>query len=179
MILVYILGGLALVVLLLIVVIALRPADFRIERSATMAAPATTIFPLVNDLHQWESWSPWAKLDPAMKLTFDGPPSGTGSTYHWVGNKQVGEGRMTILESRPSDFLRIRLEFLKPFQATNTTEFTFQPEAGLTRVTWTMTGVNNFILKAFGLFMNMDKLIGRDFEKGLASMKIVAEGKPH
>jgi hypothetical protein len=157
------------------VVVALRPAEFRIARTATMSAPAPVVFDQVNDFHHWDAWSPWAKIDPAMKQTYEGAPAGTGAIYTWIGNKQVGEGRMTILESRPSDLVKIKLEFMKPFKATNAAEFTFQPQGAQTAVTWSMSGRNNFFLKAFGLFMNMDKMIGGDFEKGLASMKAVSE----
>jgi len=111
-----------------------------------------------------------------MKRTHEGAPAGTGAIYSWVGNKQVGEGRMTLTESRPSDLVRIKLEFIKPFKATNTTEFTFKPEGNETVVSWSMIGRHNFIMKAFCLFMNMDKMVGGDFEKGLANMKSVVEG---
>src|SRR5262249_17084650 len=121
--------------------------------------------------------SPWEKLDPQLKRTFDGAAAGTGAIYSWLGNKKVGEGRMTIMESRPSDLIRIKLEFLKPFKATNTAEFTFQPQGEQTLVTWSMFGTKNFIIKAFGLLMNMDKLVGGDFERGLTNMKSVVEAR--
>lgn len=178
MILVYILIALAAIVVLFVVIVALQPSEFRVVRSATMSVPPPAVFPHVNDFHHWEAWSPWAKIDPAMKQTYEGAPAGTGAIYSWIGNKKVGEGRMTIMESRRSDLVRIKLEFLKPFQATNTAEFTFQPQGEQTLVTWSMFGVKNFFMKAFGLFMNMDKLVGGDFEKGLASMKAVVEAKP-
>jgi hypothetical protein len=114
-------------------------------------------------------------MDPACKNTYEGPPAGTSANFAWAGNKKVGEGRMTITESQPADLIRIRLEFLKPFKATNTAEFTFQPEAGQTVVTWSIFGKNNFMGKAFGLIMNYDKMVGGDFEKGLASLKSIAE----
>ena len=173
-----ILIGLAIVILLLVVVIALQPSTYRVERSATMNAPAPAVFAQVNDFHKWNAWSPWAKLDPAMKQTFEGAPAGTGAVYTWAGNSDVGEGRMTINESRPSDLVKIKLEFLKPFAANSDTTFTFQPEGNQTKVTWTMVGDKNFIAKAFGLVMNMDKMIGADFEKGLAQMKSVVEAAP-
>ena len=173
-----ILIGLAIVILLLVVVIALQPSTYRVERSATMNAPAPAVFAQVNDFHKWNAWSPWAKLDPAMKQTFEGAPAGTGVVYTWAGNSDVGEGRMTINESRPSDLVKIKLEFLKPFAANSDTTFTFQPEGNQTKVTWTMVGDKNFIAKAFGLVMNMDKMIGADFEKGLAQMKSVVEAAP-
>ena len=173
-----ILIGLAILILLLVVVIALQPSTYRVERSATMNATAPVVFAQVNDFHKWNAWSPWAKLDPAMKQTFEGAPAGTGAVYTWAGNSDVGEGRMTINESRPSDLVKIKLEFLKPFAAHSDTTFTFQPEGNQTKVTWTMVGDKNFIAKAFGLIMNMDKMVGSDFEKGLAQMKLVVESAP-
>jgi hypothetical protein len=170
-----ILGGLVLAIAIFALFVAIQPADFRITRSGTIAAPAADVFAQVNDLHNWQAWSPWAKRDPAMKQNYDGAPSGTGASYSWSGNKDVGEGRMTITESRPSDLVRIKLEFLKPFKATNTSEFTFKPDGQRTVVTWSMSGQRNFVMKAFGLFMNMDKMVGGDFEKGLASLKEVTE----
>lgn len=157
------------------VVIALQPAEFAIERSATIDAPPPEVFALVNDFHRWEAWSPWAKLDPAMTTTFEGPESGVGAVYAWVGNDQVGEGRMTLTESVPSERIRINLEFLKPFPATNTTEFSFTPAEGGTQVRWRMEGRNNFMAKAFCLFMDMDAMVGKDFEAGLAAMKTAAQ----
>ncbi len=162
---------------LLILTIAFQPPTFRISRRTTIAAPPATVFGLINDFHEWAHWSPWAKLDPHMKLTFDGPPNGVGSIYHWVGDKKVGEGRMTLTENGAAEFVRIRLEFIKPFQAVNTTEFRLQPEGPQTAVTWTMDGTHNFFSKAFALFMNMDRKVGGDFEKGLAQMKAVAESR--
>ena len=142
-----------------------------------MSAPAPLVFAEVNDFHRWQAWSPWEGIDPALKRTYEGAPAGTGAIYSWVGNNKVGEGRMTLKESRPSDLIRIKLEFLRPFKATNTAEFTFKPEGNQTLVTWSMSGVKNFMFKAFGLLMNMDKMVGRDFEKGLAQMKSVVEAK--
>ena len=173
-----ILIALALIVIVFLVVVALRPADFRITRSTSIAAPPAAVFAHVNDFHKWEAWSPWAKLDPSMKTTFEGPAEGPGSIYMWSGNSEVGEGRMTLKESHPSDLVRIKLEFLKPIAATNTTEFTFKPEGNQTAVTWNMTGTNNFMSKAFDLVMNMDKMVGKDFEKGLAQLKAKVESAP-
>jgi uncharacterized protein YndB with AHSA1/START domain len=163
---------------ILVLIVALQPSEFRIARKASISAPPPAVFAVVNDFHRWEAWSPWAKLDPAMKQTFEGAPAGTGAVYWWQGNKQVGEGRMTITESRPHELIRIKLEFLKPFAATNTAEFTFQPEGKETIVTWIMTGRNNFMAKAFGLLMNMDKLLGGQFEKGLSQMNQAARNQP-
>jgi uncharacterized protein YndB with AHSA1/START domain len=155
--------------------ISRRPSDFRIERSKTIAAPPSAVFARLNDLHAWEAWSPWAELDPEMRTTYEGPASGVGARYSWTGNKKVGEGRVEITESRPNDLVQLRLEFLKPFKATNTTEFQLFPEEDGTRVSWTMTGRNNFVAKAFGVFVSMDEMVGKDFEKGLDRMKEVVE----
>jgi hypothetical protein len=169
--------GVAVLLLVFVIVVAIQPAQYRVVRSTTIAAPQPAVFEHVNDLHKWETWSPWAKLDPGMKVTYEGAPAGTGATYHWTGNNKVGEGHMLITESRPSDLVRIKLDFIKPFASTADTEFTFKPEANQTAVSWTMTGKKNFISKAFGLFMNMDKMIGADFEKGLGQLKATAESK--
>ena len=143
--LVKILIGLVVLVGLLVVVVAVQPAEFRITRSATVSAPPSALFAQVNDFHRWEAWSPWAKLDPAARNTFEGAPAGTGAVFAWAGNRKVGEGRMTIVESRPNELVRIKLEFLKPFAATNTAEFTFKPAGDRTQVTWSMFGRNNFV----------------------------------
>ena len=173
--LIKILIALAVIIVVLVVVIATRPAVFRVTRKATIAAPALVVFNQVNDFHKWEAWSPWAKLDPAARNTFEGPQAGVGAGFRWAGNSKVGEGSMTITESRPSELIRIDLQFLKPFKASNITEFTFRPEGGQTAVTWTMTGKNNFFSKAFTLFMDCDKMVGGQFEQGLAQMRAVAE----
>ncbi len=157
--------------------VATRPSEFRVTRSAVIAAPAERTFEMVNDFKNWDAWSPWAKLDPNMKKTLDGAQSGAGAIYTWAGNDDVGEGRMTILESKPDSQIQIQLEFLKPWTATNNTTFEFTPEGGGTKVVWTMDGVNDFMGKAFSVFMNMDKMVGGDFEKGLAQMKAAAEAR--
>ncbi len=157
------------------VIVALQPSDFRVTRTATISAPPAAVFDQVNDLHKWEAWSPWAKRDPNAKNTFEGPSAGTGAVFGWAGNSEVGEGRMTIIESRPDELIRLKLEFIKPFEDTSTTEFKFEPKDGPTLVTWSMYGENNFISKAFCLFMDMDKMIGGDFEQGLAQIKEIAE----
>jgi uncharacterized protein YndB with AHSA1/START domain len=173
--LIKILIGLAVLVALLVVLVAVQPSEFKVTRTATVAAPPSAVFAQVNDFHKWEAWSPWAKLDPAVRNTFEGAPAGTGAGFAWAGNSKVGEGRMTIVESRPNELVRIKLEFLKPFAATNTAEFTFKPEGDRTQVTWSMFGRNNFVGKAVCLVMNMDKTLGGEFDKGLAAMKSVAE----
>jgi hypothetical protein len=162
---------------LLAMIITMQPASYRIMRSIKIAAPAPAVFEKVNDLHAWDAWSPWAKLDPAMKVTYEGPASGTGAISKWSGNSQVGEGRMTILESKPNELVRIKLDFLKPMEDTATSEFAFKPDGDQTAVTWTMSGDRNFVAKAFCLFMNMDKMVGGEFEKGLAKLKTDAEAK--
>ncbi len=163
------------IIAVLCVVVALQPAHYQVERSATINAPATVVFAQVNDFHKWQAWSPWAKMDPNMKQTYSGSPAGNGAVYSWVGNKDLGEGRMTITDSKPSEAIKIKLEFLKPFAATNATDFTFTPQGNQTNVKWTMSGDKNFISKAFTIFMNMDKMVGDDFEKGLAGMKKISE----
>ncbi len=170
-----ILLALAVLVVGFVIVVALQPTDFRITRSATIPAPPAVVFAQVNDLHKFQEWSPWAKIDPAAKMNFEGPPAGTGAAYTWAGNKEVGEGRMTVTDSRPSDSILFKLEFFKPFTATNTAEFTFKPEGDQTAVTWSMTGRNNFMFKAVGLFINCDKMVGGQFEQGLAGLKTVSE----
>ena len=156
--------------------VATRPSEFRITRARTMAAPPEAVHALVNDFHKWTEWSPWEKLDPDLKREYSGPSAGVGAAYHWVGNNKVGEGRMTITGSQPPHGVTLRLEFLKPWKATNTTQFEFLPSGSGTTVTWTMTGTNNFMFKAMGLFMNMDKMVGPDFEKGLANLETATAG---
>jgi hypothetical protein len=173
-----ILIALVAIVVVFVVVVAMQPSEFSVVRTATMSAPAPAVFAQVNDFHNWEAWSPWAKLDPATKNSFEGPSAGIGAIFRWASNKEVGEGSMTITESRPSDLIRIKLEFLKPFAATNSAEFTFKPDGDQTAVTWSMAGKNNFISKAICLFMNMDKMVGGKFEEGLAAMKSFVEAVP-
>lgn len=177
-----ILIGLGIIVALFLLLIAVlagyianRPSEFRIARSTVISAPPAVIFAQVNDLHKWQDWSPWAKLDPNARLTYSGPDAGTGASYNWSGNDQVGEGRMTVTESKPNDLVRFKLDFLKPFQATNAAEFTFIPKGDQTQVTWSMSGHCNFLMKTIGLFMDCDKMVGPEFEKGLASLKSVSE----
>jgi hypothetical protein len=162
-------------VIAFVVVVSTRPDSFRVERKVTLAAHPSVVFGLVNDFHLWQSWSPWDKLDPSMKREHSGSGSGVGASYYWLGNDQVGEGRMTITDSSPADRITIKLEFLKPWKAENITTFTFRESAGTTEVTWAMEGKNNFVFKAMQLFMNMDSMVGKDFENGLASLKGLAE----
>lgn len=173
--LLYVLLGIAAVVILFVIIVAMQPAEFEVKRSTSIAAPPAKVFPLVNNLRMWGLWSPWEKMDPEMQKTFEGPGEGIGSSYAWNGNNKVGEGRNTILDVKQDKLVHIRLDFLRPFKATNDVKFTFQPEGNGTNVTWSMTGKKGFVFKAFGLFMNMDKMVGADFEKGLAAMKTEAE----
>ncbi len=152
-----------------------RPSHFRVERTAVIGAPAEVVFAKIDDFHQWAGWSPWEKLDPAMKRVYGDIPAGTGATYHWTGNDKVGEGNMAITDSRPGELVVIALEFIKPFKASNVTTFALATEASGTRVTWSMDGTHDLMGKAMSIFMNMDKMVGGDFEKGLANLKALAE----
>ena len=165
--------ALAFIAILFIIVITGQPDEFKVSRATTIAAPPEKVFPQVNDLHQWKPWSPWARMDPAAKITFSGPPAGTGSAMRWEGNRKVGIGTMTITDSRPSEFIRLRLDFEKPMVATNLAEFHFQTEGGQTRVTWSMSGENRLMGKIFGLFMNCEQMVGGQFEQGLANLQSV------
>lgn len=164
------------VIVAFLLVVATRPSGFLVTRSAAFGAPPDAVFPHVNELKKWEAWSPWAKLDPNAKSTFSGPPAGVGAVMAWAGNNQVGEGRMTITESRPNELVRFKLEFFKPMAGVCTAHFTFKSEGKQTVVTWSMEGTNNFVAKAVSLFMNCDKMVGGQFEQGLASMKSIVEG---
>lgn len=167
--------ALAIIAIVLVTVIAGQPSDLVICRSTKISAPPEKLFPHVNDLHKWNEWSPWAKRDPNAKHTFDGASAGTGASMSWDGNKDIGAGRMTIVESRPSDLVRYKLEFIRPFANTNIAEFRFLPDGGQTEVKWTMSGKTNFVFKVFGLLVNCDDMVGRDFEKGLATLKAIVE----
>ncbi|KSU70469.1 Polyketide cyclase / dehydrase and lipid transport [Pseudarthrobacter enclensis] len=145
-------------------------STFEVRRSAVIPATPEEIFPLVNSFHEWQAWSPWEQVDPGMSRRYYGPDSGVGAGYEWSGNRKAGSGTMEIVESRPSDTVRIRLQFTKPFKALNPTTFTFTPAPGGTEVTWRMTGENKGAAKVFALFMNMDKLVGSDFERGLVAL---------
>lgn len=170
--------GFTVFLVVFVTVVSLQSNDFRVTRSATINVAPQSVFEHVNDFSKWNNWSPWAKLDPNAKITFEGPPSGTGASFAWDGNNEVGAGKMTIVESRPGELVRYNLSFTRPFQDTSTAEFTFKPAEDKTIVTWNMSGQKNFICKSLGLLqiMNMEKMIGSDFEKGLASIKSVAEG---
>ena len=170
-----ILISLAAIVVIFLIIVALQPSDYRITRSATIAAPAGAVFAQVNDMRKFQGWSPWAKLDPDVKNTFEGPPAGAGAVSKWSGNKKVGEGMMTITESKPNELITMKLEFIKPFASVADVQFDFKPEGQGTAVTWTMSGKKNFMSKAFCLFANMDKMVSGDFEKGLANLKQLLE----
>jgi uncharacterized protein YndB with AHSA1/START domain len=176
---------LALVVLVVIAVVGVagaaltKPDSFRVERSATMAVPPEAVYQQISDFKAWDRWSPWARLDPTMKTEFGGTQGAPGATYHWVGNDDVGEGRMTVTEVSPPSRLAIKLEFIKPFAAVNDTTFTLSPQGGGTRVTWAMAGRNPFMSKVMMVFVDLDQLIGKDFEKGLAQLAAAsATGAP-
>ena len=161
----------------LLAAVAMQPSTFHVERSASVGAAPAAVHANVSDFRNWKEWSPWEKLDPTMKSTYAGPASGVGSSYAWAGNDDVGEGKMTLTDSAP-DKVVIALEFLKPFAATNTATFRFAPEGAGTRVTWAMDGEKNFLSKAFCLFGDMDAMIGKDFEAGLANLKAAVERAP-
>lgn len=171
----------SIVLLLLIVIgglaafIATRPAEFKVERTAQISAPPETVFPLINNLHNWHSWSPWEKLDPEMKRTLDGPEAGAGASYAWDGNSQAGAGKMTIEDSKPNEAVDMKLAFTRPFASECQVKFRLAPDASGTKVTWTMDGTNNFIGKAMCLVMDMDKMVGGDFEEGLANLNKAAQ----
>lgn len=150
------------------------PNSFRIERSAKINASPERIASYITDFHKWTAWSPWEKLDPALKRTYSGAPSGTGAVYEWEGNNKAGSGRMKITDANPHQVV-ISLDFLKPFKASNIAEFHLTPVGDGTDVLWVMKGNRPFGIKVFGLFFNMDKAVGGDFEKGLAALKQVSE----
>ncbi|MDL2357347.1 MAG: SRPBCC family protein [Pseudomonadota bacterium] len=165
-----------LVILALIVAMAaMKPDTFSVKRVVSIKAPPEKIAALVTDFHQWASWSPWEKLDPNMKRTFNGAPAGKGAIYEWEGNKDVGKGRMEIMDAGTPALTVIKLDFLQPFESHNTTEFVLSPQGAETQVTWNMTGPMPFVSKIMSVFVSMDAMIGKDFQKGLANMKAVAE----
>ena len=154
---------------------ATRPDTFHIERSANIAAPAEKIFPMISDLHRWEPWSPYEKRDPAMQRSYSGAPSGKGAVYEWNGNKTIGQGRVTIADAVAPSKVRIDLDMIRPFAAHNDVEFTLQPNGHGTKVTWAMEGARPLLPRVICMFFNMDKMVGADFETGLANLKAVAE----
>ncbi len=169
--------GIIIVVLIagVLILAATRPDAFRFERKATIKAPPEKIFAILNDFRQWSLWSPWEKKDPAMKRNYGAVTAGKGATYAWEGDKNVGIGNMEIAEAVPPSKLAINLNFVKPFEANNRVNFTLTPGADGTEVAWSMEGKNNFMSKVMQVFMSMDKMVGPDFEAGLANLKAAAE----
>jgi hypothetical protein len=171
------LSVIGLLVLIFLIAAALQPDRFTISRSIEINSPPSKPFGLVNDFHQWQHWSPFEKLDPNLKRTFEGADAGEGAVYKWEGNSDAGQGKMTINESKPDERLLIQLDFIQPMEATAEARFDFVPAGDRTKVTWTMSGENSFVGKAMGLLVNMDKMIGKSFEEGLGKLKEVSESK--
>lgn len=169
------LAVIAVAVIVLLIYASTRPDSFRVQRSITIKAPADKIFPEVNDLRAQQSWSPWEAKDPAMKRSYSGEPSGKGAKYEWQGNKQVGHGRMEIVESTPPTKVLMKLDFVTPFPANNMAEFTLEPRGDSTVVTWAIYGPSPFMSKFMGIFMSFDTMIGKEFETGLANLKVRME----
>lgn len=158
-----------------LVLAAMRPNTFRVQRSIDIKAPPEKVFPLIDDYKHWASWSPYEKMDPAMKRTFSGAPSGKGAVYEWDGNKNIGRGRMEIIDATPSSRVVIKLDFFSPFEAHNVAEFTMQPKGNATNVTWAMQGPLSYMAKIMHMLFSMDRMVGGQFEQGLSNMKVVAE----
>src|SRR6476659_8580882 len=166
---------LAIAIAVVLILAATKPDTLRVQRAITVSAPAENIFPLINDFHQWRAWSPYEHKDPAMKRTYGGADSGKGAVYGWDGDKNVGSGRMEILDSSAPAKIVIKLDFFKPFEGHNTAEFTMLPQGDATHVTWLMHGQSPFMGKIMNVFINMDRMIGKDFEIGLANLKRLTE----
>ena len=158
-----------------LVLAATKPDVFRVQRAASIKAPPEKVFALINDFKRWEAWSPWEKKDPAMKRSFGAATAGKGASYAWEGNKDVGQGSMEITNSVPSSAIGLKLDFLKPFEAHNTVDFVLAPKGDLTEVTWTMAGPTPYLGKIIHVFVDMDSVVGKDFEAGLANLKAIAE----
>ncbi len=169
----------AIVVVVLVVALlifaATKPDTFRVQRSASIKAPPEKLFPLINDLHSWGAWSPWEKMDPAMKRTYSGAASGKGAVYEWEGNHNVGKGRMEITDTSSPSRVTIKLDFIKPFEGHNIAEFTLDAKGDSTNVTWAMHGPTPYMAKVIHIFFSMDSMVGKQFEAGLANMKTLAE----
>jgi hypothetical protein len=175
-----IMPGFAALIAALVIVVAVQPANYTVTRSIVINAPPDRAFAQVNDFHHWNGWSPWARLDPNVQTTYDGPPAGNDAVYTWKGNDKVGEGRMTITDSHPSDTIKVKLEFERPMKSTADAVFTFKPQKeqdSETLVIWSISGRKNFRGKAFGLVVSMDNRLGAEFEKGLHQLKTVAEAQ--
>ena len=166
---------LAIAIAIVLILAATRPDTFAVQRAAIIKAPPEKIFPLINDFRQWGAWSPYEHKDPAMKRTYSGTPRGTGAVYAWEGDRNVGKGRMEILEASAPSRVAIKLDFFTPFEAHNTAEFTMLPQDDATRVTWRMHGPASFMAKIMHVFINIDNMVGKDFEAGLANLKRLAE----
>lgn len=158
-------------------VVAMQPDEFRVSRSATIAAPASVVFGLVNNQHEWANWSPWQKLDPEAKFTYEGPDAGVGAVAKWSGNDKLGVGTSTIIDSTPDQQIKFKLDFEKPMKGTDTSEFTFKPEGDKTEVTWSMYGENSFIGKAMNLVFNCQQMVSDQFDEGLSNLDKVAQEK--
>ncbi len=169
--------ALAVVVALLVAWVATRPATFSLSRSVSVAAPAAAVYAHVADLHRWTAWSPWEGLDASLSRSYSGSAAGVGAAYEWQGNAKVGAGRMTIVDAREPAFVEIRLEFIRPWRATNRTTFSLRDVGGETEVTWSMSGANTTMGKLMSLAVSMDRMVGGDFERGLAKLAAVAEGR--
>lgn len=170
--------AIVLVIVLITLVLAIaqnRPSQFTVQRTVRIAAPPERIYPDIVDFHRWTGWSPWERMDPAMRKTYSGAASGRGSVYEWAGNSKVGQGRMEITDASAPTSVTVKLDFMKPFAAHNIAKFTLVPAGGSTDVTWSMSGSSPLMIKLMGLFFNMDELVGKDFERGLASLKTLAE----
>lgn len=164
----------------LLIFVALQPSTYRVERSATINAPPAQVYGQVYDFEKWQAWSPWAKLDPEAKVTFVGPKSGPGAVMRWAGNDKVGRGAMAITEARPDEAIKIRLDFVEPMAGTSDVAFAFQPDGQATRVIWSIDGEQSFVERLMCTVMgvNLDRMIGDDYERGLANLKAVAEAAP-
>ena len=166
---------LVLLIAALLIYAATKPDSFRIERSTTIKAPPEKIFALINDFHQWEAWSPWEKIDPALKRTYSGEANGVGAVYEWSGNKDIGQGRMEIVESVPSAKVMLKLDFVTPFEAHNKVDFTLAQQGDVTKVTQAMYGPSPYISKLMTIFFSMEQMVGKKYEEGLANLKVIAE----
>ncbi len=164
-------------VIAILAIAGTRPAAYHVERSVVTTASPERAYALINDLHRFPDWSPWQKLDPAMKIDFAGPQQGVGAKYHWLGNKQVGEGRMTITDSEAPSHVGMKIEFVAPFVSVNDVRFAITPDGAGSRLTWGMDGTNNYMAKVMTLFVSMDSMMGKDFEAGLSSLKALAEAE--
>jgi uncharacterized protein YndB with AHSA1/START domain len=170
--------GLAAIIAIILIVASFQPGEMTVSRSATIAAAPEAVFKVVNDFRQWDSWSPWSKMDPKMTITLEGPPEGAGAKYHWSGNSEVGEGTTTLVESKPSEKVAMRIDMVRPMAGSSDVQFLFAPEGTGTKVTWAMQGKKPFVGKVFGLFVDCEKMCGDQFNEGLANLKKIVESTP-